>query len=86
MHKNFATVTFNKIVPEIKKNVLYNLKYLSKGKSIKELKKSKGSFKNAIVVGAGPSLRRNNQIKVLKKYIQLLCIINNGKKTSIIRW
>jgi hypothetical protein len=76
LHKNFATVTFNKIVPEIKKNVLYNLKYLSKGKSIKELKKSKGSFKNAIVVGAGPSLRRNNQIKVLKKYAKKFIIIS----------
>tara|TARA_B100001248_G_C27390536_1_gene462132 strand:- start:1616 stop:2569 length:954 start_codon:yes stop_codon:yes gene_type:complete len=54
-------------VPVTLKNIKNNLKFLKKGKSIIHLRK-KNNGKIVIVIASGPSLRRNNQIKYLKKY------------------
>ena len=60
--------TYKSIVPTVLKNVKQNKKYLKHGKS------NKGNI--AVVVGAGPSLRRYNQIEILKKYKNNLVIIS----------
>ena len=76
MHKKIATVTFNKIIPEVKRNVFYNFNFSHIGKSVAELRDFNFNSKNAIVIGGGPSLRRNDQIKVLKKYAKKFIIIS----------
>lgn len=77
MHKKIATVTFNKIISEVRKNTFYNLNFSHKGKSIAELRNFNVSSKNAIVVGGGPSLRRNDQLKILKKFAKKFIIISS---------
>ncbi len=76
LHQKFASVTYKNIVPEVKKNVFYNLKHLKIGKSISELRNYNMNSKNAIVVGGGPSLRKIDQIKTLKKYAKKFIIIS----------
>ena len=76
MHKKVADVTFRKIASVVKKNAYYNLKYSDRGKSIAELRNFNCSSKNAIIVSGGPSLRRNDQIKVLKKFAKKFIIIS----------
>tara|TARA_Y100000294_G_scaffold173555_2_gene189960 strand:- start:385 stop:1335 length:951 start_codon:yes stop_codon:yes gene_type:complete len=64
-------------VPKVVNNAKYNKKYFHEGNSIKDLRLFNREGKNAIVIGAGPSLRRNNQLKVLKenskKFILIAC-------------
>ena len=70
-------VTYKSIVPAVLKNVRKNKKYLKYGKSIENLKGYKfNKEKVAVVVGAGPSLRRCNQIETLKEYKDRLIIIS----------
>ena len=68
-------VTYQSVVPSVLKNAKFNKKFLKYGKSIKELRDYNKKKKNAIIIGAGPSLRRNNQIKVIKKFANKFIII-----------
>ena len=75
--KKMEEVTYKSIVPEVLKNVYKNKKYLKHGKSIESLKDYKFNKDSlAVIVGAGPSLRRYNQIETLKKYKDKLIIIS----------
>ncbi len=73
--KKINDITYQSIVPSVLKNINYNKNFSIKGKSIKELKNYNTKKKNAIIVGAGPSLRRNDQIKTIKKYHKKFLII-----------
>ena len=68
LHKKLNSVTFKSLSKEVYTNAKNNLKFLNFGKSLKELLQINKENKNAIIVGGGPSLRKINQIKVLKKY------------------
>ena len=71
-----AKVTFAKISKLAVKNASRNYKFLKYGYSIKQLHNfnfNKGDI--SIVVCGGPSLKRNNQIKTLKKYKDKAVII-----------
>ena len=54
-------------------NIRYNTKYTKNASSIAELK-GKFSDKIGVVVGSGPSLRKIDQTKYLKKYRNFLRI------------
>ena len=77
IHSKIGKSTYNNIVPKVLKNAKYNTKYSYLGHSIKELRNYNSKKKNAIIIGAGPSLRRNNQLKIIKKnaakYILIAC-------------
>ena len=75
--KKLEGTTYKSIVPTVLKNVKKNRKYLKYGKSIENLKGYKfNKGKVAVVVASGPSLRRYNQIEILKKYKNRLIIIS----------
>ena len=75
LHKKLNSVTFKSLSKEVYTNAKNNLKFLNFGKSLKELLQINKENKNAIIVGGGPSLRKINQIKVLKKYKKNFIII-----------
>ena len=75
--KKLEGTTYKSIVPTVLKNAKKNRKYLKYGKSIENLKGYKfNKGKVAVVVASGPSLRRYNQIEILKKYKNRLIIIS----------
>jgi len=76
LKEKMAKVTFAKISKLALKNANNNYKFLKYGNSIKQLHNfnfNKGDI--SIVVCGGPSLKRNNQIKTLKKYKDKAVII-----------
>ena len=69
LQNKMAGVTYKMLINKIKKNINYNQSFLKKGSSIKLLRnQSFGKKRIAIIIGAGPSLKRNDQTKILKKY------------------
>ena len=54
-------ITYQSLADSVFKNVKYNKKFLTKGHSLKKLLNYNKENKNAIIVGAGPSLRRKDQ-------------------------
>ena len=76
LQKKLSKVTDKSLISEILKNIYRNSKITKKHFSIKKLKnESFGKEKVALVVSGGPSLRRNNHIKVIKKYRKKIIII-----------
>ena len=75
LHKKLNSVTFKSLSKEVYTNAKYNFKFINFGKSLKDLLKVNKENKNAIIVGGGPSLRKINQIKVLKTYKKKFIII-----------
>ena len=68
-------ITYQSLAGSVFKNVKYNKKFLTKGYSLKKLLNYNKENKNAIIVGAGPSLRRKDQTQVLKKFYKKFIII-----------
>jgi len=76
IQNKMGDVTYKMLIHKIKKNINHNQSYLQKGLSIKFLKDQNFRKKRiAIIVGAGPSLKRNDQTKILKKYKDKAIII-----------
>jgi len=61
-------ITFDRIAEKSISNIEYNLKYSDKGQSIIHLKRQFGHFKNAILIAAGPSIKRMDPIKDIIKH------------------
>lgn len=75
LHTKLNNVTFKSLSKEVFTNAKNNLKFISFGTSLKDLLNFNAENKNAIIVGGGPSLRKINQIKVLKKYKKNFIVI-----------
>ena len=56
-------ITFNRIAEKSLENIYYNLINLDKGQSIANLGNNFGQFENAIIIAAGPSIKRMDPIK-----------------------
>ena len=67
INQKINQVTLKSIISETMANIRYNTKYTKNASSIAELK-GKFSDKIGVVVGSGPSLRKIDQTKYLKKY------------------
>jgi len=61
-------LTFDRIGVKGSNNIDYNLRYLDKGQSISYLNKKFGDFENAIIIAAGPSIKRMNPIEDIKNF------------------
>ena len=61
-------ITFDRIGKKSISNIKYNLKYLKEGQSIGKLKKQFGEFDHAIIIAAGPSIKRMHPIKDIKNH------------------
>lgn len=62
-------LTWHRIGPASVENAKRNLAFLDRGKSIAELRRAKlGEGDSAVIVGAGPSIRRRDPAKLLKDY------------------
>ena len=75
IRNKISGITYKSLASSVLRNVKFNKKFLKEGSSIKKLLEYNNENKNAIVVGAGPSLRRHDQIKILKKYHKKFIII-----------
>ena len=75
LKSKISNITYQSLAASVLKNVKYNKKFLKKGHSIKKLLNYNNKKKNAIIIGAGPSLRRHDQIKILKKYHKKFIVI-----------
>jgi hypothetical protein len=76
IQNKMGDITYKMLIKRIKKNISYNYSYLKKGSSIKFLKNQNfGKKKIAIIIGSGPSLKRNDQTTVLKKCKDKVIII-----------
>ena len=76
IQKKMGDITFKMLIKRITKNINHNCSYLKKGSSIKFLKDQNfGKKKIAIIIGSGPSLKRNDQTTVLRKYKDKVIII-----------
>lgn len=75
LENKIGDITYRSLAHSVLKNVKNNKKFLKNGFSIKKLINYNCNNKNAIIVGAGPSLRRYDQIKTLKKYHKKFIII-----------
>ena len=74
INQKINQVTLKSIISETMANIRYNTKYTKNASSIAELK-GKFSDKIGVVVGSGPSLRKIDQTKYLKKYRNFFFII-----------
>ena len=61
-------ITFDRIGKKSISNIKYNLKYLDEGQSIGKLKKQFSEFDHAIIIAAGPSIKRMDPIKEMKRH------------------
>ena len=76
IQKKMAGLTIRSLSKTIEKNVQNNFIYLNSGFSIKYLQNENfGKKKIAIIISAGPSLKRVDQTKILKKYKNKAIII-----------
>lgn len=78
IQKKISRITDQSIKKIIFKNIIGNIDYAKKGLSVANLRnfnfKKKGKI--ALVVGGGPSLRKNNFIKKIKKIKKKIIIIS----------
>ena len=76
LQKKMAKVTFDGIAKLVLKNEKKNRKFIKYGESIKILRNFDFNKKKiAIIVGAGPSLEKVNQIKIIQQYKNKAIII-----------
>ena len=76
LQKKLKSVTDKSLISEILKNIYRNSKITKKYRSIKELRNHNfDKDKVALIVSGGPSLRKNDHIKTIKKYQKKLIII-----------
>ena len=76
LKEKMAKATFVKISNLVLQNAKRNQKFLKYGSSIKDLHNFNfNKSDTAIIVSGGPSLKKNNQIKTLKKYKNKAIII-----------
>lgn len=80
IQKKIQEATNNSLKREILKNINRNIKHLSNKKicSIKDLRNTRFGKKTNIglIIGGGPSLRKNNFIPLIKKYKKKFVIIS----------
>tara|TARA_A100001011_G_scaffold386498_1_gene462440 strand:+ start:131 stop:1141 length:1011 start_codon:yes stop_codon:yes gene_type:complete len=76
LQKKIKKTTDKSLINELLKNIKRNSKITNKHFSIKKLRgENFGNRKIALVISGGPSLRKNNHIKIIKKFRKKFIII-----------